>query len=362
MNLDAAVAGAVKERPLAARQATIQAAALKVEETERSLSTTPVKDSGNEEVIKSPAAAAPSSSGANSSSSKKNHDDDPEVESIDDMIAKFTAEVNAEKATPQPKKKYVYEKKSLAEIEAEVAQNTAKFDKKVLGGKDGEEAASSSSSTATAATSSAGVDTAVDASVASEEKKKVASAGVEKDSEKTDEKSSEKGEKKENGGKAATKEQVAAVTKKTAPSSPPKASINPQSVVNILRISLIMIFASYSGYRCVSESVALSLAQPSSSSDSAVAAFENSATTVIYDEFGAVVGEEITVGDNQDAAGPSFMPPLQQQKERPARTWAGWFRSYLECSLSAMMLAHWLSGVATPSIYRKVSHKYYSIV
>ncbi len=43
----------------------------------------------------------------------------------------------------------------------------------------------------------------------------------------------------------------------------------------------------------------------------------------------------------------------------PPRTWTGWLFSYIECSVSAMTVAWWISAAASPAIYRKVNVQFF---
>ncbi len=58
----------------------------------------------------------------------KPNTDDPEIESLDEALVRS----QKSKSESTPKKEIVYSKKTMKEIEAEVAQNTAAFDKGTL--------------------------------------------------------------------------------------------------------------------------------------------------------------------------------------------------------------------------------------
>lgn len=63
--------------------------------------------------------------------------DDPEIESLDEALirsqkSRDTSATDSTKSVTTPKKEIVYSKKTMKEIEAEVAQNTAEFDKTAL--------------------------------------------------------------------------------------------------------------------------------------------------------------------------------------------------------------------------------------
>lgn len=116
---------APKVNPLRKRREHIEAVAAKIEEE---------RVQKEEEAASAPVTPA------------KHDNADPDVETIDEMakIVKSNSTNSIESSTPTPKKEIVYVKKTMKEIEEEVAINTKKFDENALKKDEKKEGTSSS--------------------------------------------------------------------------------------------------------------------------------------------------------------------------------------------------------------------------
>ena len=149
----------------------------------------------------------------------------------------------------------------------------------------------------------------------------------------------------------------------------PKASIAPSSVVTILRIIIIIVFASFSGYCCVSDQIALSKLPLAGDASGGGSTFDLPSSTsvevdvnaitdpmakaraqakAIFDEFGDSVATDAAPNAAQQE-----QEPLPVVVKRP-RTWGAWLRSFLESSIWAIMIAHWIAGAMQPVIFAKL--------
>lgn len=285
-----------KERPLAARRSFISSSPMKEEGT-----------AGEEADGTNEAEASTPTKEASSPKDKEGDDEKPEeAVTPEKPAAEKKEEVKEEVATTSSGKSIKYVAKSLEEIEREVAERTAAFDKKTLGGKKKEE-------------------TTVDAK---------------KDEVKDDKKKDAEAKKNEESDAAVLKKQTA--IKKTAEMKIKQATqpVEPNSVLRFLRVLMIILLASYTGYRTVETSRAEAFKVATSSANSV-------GKTNEFDEF--VAGGQTTTTTSTASIDVS------------TRTWPQYLQQRLtgqmECSVSAASLVWYLSRMLSPVVHAQYKQK-----